>query len=492
MKIGKWSTTAANNNSTPPDGWPEGQAPSTVNDCAREMMASIRTMLNDMSFIDLDHTPTQTSSVTFTLPGNVVSFYDVGRRVKCFDASTLYGTVISSSFTTNTGITLRLDSGLLTSSLTSVATSVLGNTNHALPEKVFKQTNWIDNPNMDVWQRSNGPFGLSGSAGTAGIQVTADRWIVGINATASINVTRSERSANASNVPTLAQAGMLINSSLCISVSAADAAIAASDYCVIIHRIEGFNYRQFAQRPISVGFWVSTNRTGTYCMSLRNAAPDRTYISEFSVSAASTWEEKTFSVPEPPSAGTWDYSSGTGLQLTIALTAGTSYQGGAGNWTAGSAVATSNQVNFLGSAGHTIRLTGFYLTDGISKIPVQTRTVAEEVERCRRQLLVFGGGANSTVLGQGLFTNSSAADALVIDLPTTMRTTTPSMSTSAGVAIALYDGSTIVNATITTSGGTSDNKWVGVGSAAGAAFTAGRPAVMVLSAGQKAIIKCEL
>lgn len=37
-----WQETAANNNVTPPAGWPEGQAPSTVNDCAREMMGALK------------------------------------------------------------------------------------------------------------------------------------------------------------------------------------------------------------------------------------------------------------------------------------------------------------------------------------------------------------------------------------------------------------------------------------------------------------------
>jgi hypothetical protein len=38
--ISQWSTSAASNNSAPPDGSPEGQAPSTVNDCMREIMAA--------------------------------------------------------------------------------------------------------------------------------------------------------------------------------------------------------------------------------------------------------------------------------------------------------------------------------------------------------------------------------------------------------------------------------------------------------------------
>lgn len=42
--VSTWSTTAASNNSAPPDGWPEGMNPNQVNDCAREMMAAIARM----------------------------------------------------------------------------------------------------------------------------------------------------------------------------------------------------------------------------------------------------------------------------------------------------------------------------------------------------------------------------------------------------------------------------------------------------------------
>jgi len=39
-EVYEYDTTAANNNSAPPDGWPENMAPSEVNDCAREMQAA--------------------------------------------------------------------------------------------------------------------------------------------------------------------------------------------------------------------------------------------------------------------------------------------------------------------------------------------------------------------------------------------------------------------------------------------------------------------
>lgn len=123
--IKTWSTTAADNNSAAPDGWPEGQAPSSVNNCAREMMAAIRTQHEDAAWIDLGDTPTQTSATTFTMVGDVTTAYAVGRRIRCTDSSTLYGTITVSAYTSLTTITVVLDSGSLSGSLSAVALGVL-------------------------------------------------------------------------------------------------------------------------------------------------------------------------------------------------------------------------------------------------------------------------------------------------------------------------------------------------------------------------------
>lgn len=133
MKLGRWSTTAANNNTTPPDGWPEGQAPSTVNDCAREMMASIRTVFNNAQFFDQDMTPTFVSTTSFTVPGDQTSAIHAGRRLQLFDATTLYGTVSTASFTLVTTVALSLDSGVLTNSLSSFAIGIISVQNSGLP-----------------------------------------------------------------------------------------------------------------------------------------------------------------------------------------------------------------------------------------------------------------------------------------------------------------------------------------------------------------------
>lgn len=140
-KLGTWSTTAGNNNTTPPDGWPEGQAPSTVNDCAREMMASIRTAFSDLLYVDQGMSPTYISASSFSVPGSNASSMHIGRRLKVFDATAgagtvLYATVVNvSASAASTVVHVSMDSGVLTASLSSFAISILSNnSNNGIPQ----------------------------------------------------------------------------------------------------------------------------------------------------------------------------------------------------------------------------------------------------------------------------------------------------------------------------------------------------------------------
>jgi hypothetical protein len=63
-EVSTWSTTAASNNSATPDGWPEGQAASTVNDCAREMMAAIARWYPTVPLLSAANVYTVAQSIT--------------------------------------------------------------------------------------------------------------------------------------------------------------------------------------------------------------------------------------------------------------------------------------------------------------------------------------------------------------------------------------------------------------------------------------------
>lgn len=392
MKWGLWSQTAASNSATPPDGWPEGQAPSTVNDCAREMMAQIAVGLQDLQFIDLGLVPTQTSGNTFTVPGNVPSLH-YGRRLKVSDgANTLYGTITSASYGVTTAVTVRFDNGNapLDSSLSAFAVGNPSQLNNALPDMAFKPLNIIDNPQFDVAQRGLGPWSLSSGASL----YTADRWLINciLSAGGTVAARLSQRSANASNVPTLAQCGILMNLSMNISSNAAISTLGSTDVVNLVQRVEGYQWRRLAQKPTTLSFWVNSDVTGTYCVSLAATTGNPSCVLEYSVSAVSTWEKKTLTFPKSIAAGTWDYSSGIGVAVRFAIVAGSANQGGAGNWTATAIGATVNQVNFMSAANKSIKFAGITLNEGNQALPLTDVDVGLEFAKAGRFLQVLSAG----------------------------------------------------------------------------------------------------
>lgn len=52
MAVSDWSTTPSSNNAAPPNGWPENQAPSSLNDTGRQMMADIRAFYDNAALLD--------------------------------------------------------------------------------------------------------------------------------------------------------------------------------------------------------------------------------------------------------------------------------------------------------------------------------------------------------------------------------------------------------------------------------------------------------
>ena len=68
-------------------------------------------------------TPTQTSATTFTVTGDQTSTFVEGLRLKFTDSTTLYGVISSSSFSSVTTVTVVLNTGSLSGSLSAVYTS---------------------------------------------------------------------------------------------------------------------------------------------------------------------------------------------------------------------------------------------------------------------------------------------------------------------------------------------------------------------------------
>lgn len=126
--IKDYSTTPASNNATPPNGFPEGMAPASLNDGMRQVMADIRSWYEDPAWINLGHTPTYSSTTAFTLSGDKTTTYAAGVRIKASGTTpfTIYGTISSSSYSApNTTVNVTWDSGTLNATLNAVSLNLV-------------------------------------------------------------------------------------------------------------------------------------------------------------------------------------------------------------------------------------------------------------------------------------------------------------------------------------------------------------------------------
>ena len=125
--IGAWSTTAADNDdASTAVNWAEGQGPETVNNSARALMSEVAVWLRDGGWIEFkEHTHVYGSATTTTVAStDVTAYFTRGRRVRAVGSSTgtIYGRVVSSSFSTNTTVTYKWDaSGALSNETLAIS-----------------------------------------------------------------------------------------------------------------------------------------------------------------------------------------------------------------------------------------------------------------------------------------------------------------------------------------------------------------------------------
>jgi len=232
--------------------------------------------------------------------------------------------------------------------------------------------NVIINGGMDIWQRG------TSFVGAANGSFTTDRFKFGLSNSGVWDLTRS------TNVPTVAQSGRKFNYSYRADVTTADGTVGSTDLCRLIYRIEGYDYQSLYQQDQTLSFWIKGNKTGIYCVAFRNTGSDRSYVSEITINSADTWEKKTITITTAPSAGTWNFTNGMGLEISFSFVSGTFFQTTKDAWQSGNFLATSNQVNLADSTSNYIQITGVQLEKGTTATEFEYRSIGEELALCQR------------------------------------------------------------------------------------------------------------
>lgn len=286
--------------------------------------------------------------------------------------------------------------------------------------------NLLVNGNFDIWQRTESVAGPTNGA------YAADRFqwtFLGANA-----VTM----ASSTDVPTLAESGVLSQKSLHINVTTADTSIIASDIATVRYKMEGYDFAPLAQKPWTLSFWVKATKTGTYSIGARNNGIDRGFATEYTIDTTDTWEKKTVLMAASPSAGSWDYENGVGLYLEWVLMAGTDHHVTAvDTWESANVTASGNQVNGVDSTDNQFRLAQVKVEEGYDATPftLAGENVGAELALCQRYLYNVVLGANDSVaVGQCISTTSCRG--IIVPFPVAMRVA-PTMTISAAGDFAL-------------------------------------------------------
>ena len=107
------------------------------------------------------------------------------------------------------------------------------------------------------------------------------------------------------------------------AVITANASPVTPDYCIFVLPLEGYRISRLAwgtanAQPVTIGFWVSANRAGTYSGSMMGGSPIYSYIFSFVINSASTWEYKTTTIPGS-TVGTWASGNAKAVHVIISM-----------------------------------------------------------------------------------------------------------------------------------------------------------------------------
>ena len=206
-----------------------------------------------------------------------------------------------------------------------------------------------------------------------------------------------------------------------LTCTTAQGSIGVNDYAMLKTYTEGIDLAAMLvshpARYCTLSFWVKSYKTGTYCVSLSNSALDRSFVAEYTVNAANTWEYKMISVPLNYSGGVWDYTTGKGLEIRFLLAAGTGKQTATvGSWITGDYYATSNQVNACDTASGAVLLKNVQLEAGKYDTFFEHTDLQSYARRCYRYTVKL----SPLNLGYGIIQSGGAAS-IRTPLPVTMR-----------------------------------------------------------------------
>ena len=338
--------------------------------------------------------------------GNDIIFQSNGSNVATLDqAGLLTATTFAGSAASLTAIPAANITGTLPAIDGSSLTGIAG------------RKNMVINGDMRIAQRGTS-FTVAGSH-----VYTLDRWAMRCDAT-TITATHS------SDSPTGFATSLKLTNGTGSSGS-------GTDSCYLRHSFEGYNTNHLEigtanAKTVTLSFWVKSSITGTYIVTFLDSGSDNGYPASYTISSADTWEKKTITLTLSD-YGSWVGSSTTARNLTVHFDFGSGSDRDLTSLNAWNDGATndfshSSQVDWVGTTGATLYLTGVQLELGSAATDFEHRSYGEELSLCERYYHRHTANiAGAGICAGGIYSTTAAAAAY--RYPTIMRTN-PTLSYS--------------------------------------------------------------
>jgi len=202
------------------------------------------------------------------------------------------------------------------------------------------------------------------------------------------------------------------------AIATSDAALAADDVAFIRATVEGLRAADLRSgtagaKTVTLRFGINAF-AGTYCVAIRNAAGNRSYVVPVTVPAGESIQSVTIPLD---TAGTWASDNTLALEISWCLMSGLTYQTASPNtWTATAAIATSAQTNWLANApGSIFELFDVSLTEGPVAPPFVVPDYASELALCQRYF------CNGYVSWRGTIVAGATYTSMMVYFPCFMR-----------------------------------------------------------------------
>ena len=237
--------------------------------------------------------------------------------------------------------------------------------------------NFIINGKFDVAQRGTSISGIE--------NYTLDRWKIDRN-----NVDNCAATViQSTDVPS----GQGFMNALRIDITTAESALAADETLQFEHIIESQNLQSLCHgtseaKPITLSFWVKSNVTGTYAVSIYHYDGNDMINAQYTISSANTWEYKSMTfVGNTDSNAVIADDNTHGIKFNFILAAGSNFTGTtSATWQtyANALFAGGQTANIMSSTDNDWAITGVQLEIGEKATEFEHEPFETTLAKCHR------------------------------------------------------------------------------------------------------------